>query len=269
MKGFSYRTLVAILLSSVLLSSCSYKQFYAAVTSRGTIPDDTSYYISHDMGEDVDYLEFKEYAQLLKNNLNDIGYHSQNETSAKLNIHLNYYIGNKEVVSSSSSTSNYSVNSTTWKGTSNKNTTSNATASAIGFSNYATASGSGTSNTKTTANVNKNSYTYGGSSTSTTTEAGSPCYLILEAVNTTNNLPEWKVEIEGFIDSPSSFPKVMPWMMLVAKWYIGKTYSGKVEVQTTNFLHYNLPDVFDSDTWSLQYHYFGSSDIFIKEDPLK
>lgn len=269
MKSFSSRSILSVIFITILASSCSYKQFFAAVTSRGSVPDEKTYYISHDMGADVDYLEFKDYCNLLNINLNELGYTKTDKSNAYLDVHLNYYLGSKEVVSTTASHSNYNVTSTTWNAKSNSTTNANASGSAIGFSDFVVGSASGTSNTNTNTQVKKNAYSYGGGSTTTTTESGCPCYLVLEAFNTVNNLPEWKVEVEGFIQSPSDLPQVMPWMMLVAKWHVGKSYSGKVEVETKAFLDKNLPDVFDSDTWSLQYKYFGYTDVIYREEPTK
>ena len=57
--------------------------------------------------------------------------------------------------------------------------------------------------------------------------------------------------------------------MLVAKWHVGKNYSGKVEVKTKRFVNNYLPNIFSDNTWLLQYQYFGSPDILYKEDPTK
>ena len=250
-------------------TSCSYKQFFASVTSRGGVPYEKTYYISHDMGDEVDYLEFKDYSQLLQVELASLGYRERDTTSAYLDIHLNYGLGTKEVVSTSSTQSTYNMTNSTWNVKSNKSTTARVSGWAAGTSTGAVGAAYGKSNTKTNTKISNNTFSYGGGSTTTTNEDGFPCYMVIEAFNTINKLPEWKVEVEGFIPSPAYLPKVMPWMMLVAKWHIGKRYSGIVEVETDKFLYQLLPDVFNSTTWSLQYHYFGASDVVYKEDPIK
>lgn len=250
-------------------ASCSYKQFFASVTSRGGVPYEKTYYISHDMGDEVDYLEFKDYSQLLQVELASLGYRERDTTSAYLDIHLNYGLGTKEVVSTTSTQRTYNITNSTWNVKSNKSTTARVSGWAAGTSTGAVGAAYGKSNTKTNTKISNNTFSYGGGSTTTTNEDGFPCYMVIEAFNTINKLPEWKVEVEGFIPSPAYLPKVMPWMMLVAKWHIGKRYSGIVEVETDKFLYQLLPDVFNSTTWSLQYHYFGGSDVVYKEDPIK
>ena len=217
--------------------------FFAGVVSRGGAPTETTYFISHNMGEDVDYLEFKEFSNLLSMNLKELGYTEQDSVKAHLDIHLNYYLGSKETVSTSATHSNSSVTLVNWNDNANKKSNTN---------------------TKTPVKA----YNYGAGSTTTTIKSGYPCYLVLEAFNTVNDLPEWKVEIEGIIKTPTDLPRIMPWMMLVAKWHVGKNYSGKVEVKTKRFVNNYLPNIF-SDTWLLQYNYFGSPDILYKEDPTK
>ncbi len=123
MRSFLYSLLFFTILISLLVSSCS-SYFYAAVTSRGSAPEEASYYITHNMGDKIDYLEFKEFSSLLRNNLNELGYVSRNEDIAYLSIHLNYYIGNKETLSTTSKNNDYIVNTSTFNTKTDKKTTS-------------------------------------------------------------------------------------------------------------------------------------------------
>ena len=224
-------------------SAGTWDTFRAAITSRGSFPIAKSYYLQpHESMGSVDYLEFQEYSNSLKARLKELGYVETDKNNANLCITILYYVGQKEAVSVKSSSSSYSIsNISIGVKTSSKPQTSTPT------------------------------FSHGGGSTSTRVENGTPCYLRIEAIDIKSSYPQWTIDMEVIIDNLSRFPNIFPWMCLVSKWYIGKYFSGKVCIENTKkkcFKIYNLPQHFDSNYWSLQYHYFGNADVYIKKDPM-
>ena len=246
--------------------------FQAAITSRGSFPIAKSYHIQpHESMGSVDYLEFQEYSNSLKIRLKELGYVETNKEEAALHIKLGYYIGEKETVATTSSSRSYSISNSSININSAKSTKSTANASVVGFSGIAFGSGSKSSTSNSNTQINGLNFSHGGGSTTTLSENGTPCYLRIEAIDVKSNNPQWTLDMEVIIDNLSRFPNIFPWMCLVSKWYIGKSFSGKVSIENTKkkcFKIYNLPQYFDSNYWSLQYHYFGYSDVYIKKDPM-
>lgn len=234
--------LVTILQTTTAMAS-SNDCFRAAITSRGSSPIAKNYYIQpHESMGTIDYLEFQEYSNSLKARLKELGYIETDKNNANLCIIIGYYIGQKETVSTRSSSSSYSISNIS-----------------IGIK------------TSSKPQTNTPSFSHGGGGSTTRVENGTPCFLRLEALDIKSNTPQWTIDMEVIIDNLSRFPNIFPWMCLVSKWYIGKSFSGKVCIENTKkkcFKIYNLPQHFDSNYWSLQYHYFGGSDVYIKKDPM-
>ena len=247
-------------------------QFWVALTSRGVHPTIKSYYLMpNETMEGVNYLEFQEYSNSLRARLNEIGYVETSKEDAVLHIKLGYYMGAKETIATESSSSSYNISHGSTNINSTKSTKSTSSASVIGFSDMAFGSGSKSSTSNSKTQINSTNFSYGGGSTTTQSENGIPCYLRIEAIDVKSNNPQWTINMEVIIDNLSRFPNIFPWMCLISKWYIGKSFSGKVCINNTKkacFQIYNLPQHFDSDYWSLQYHYFGDSDVSIKKDPM-
>lgn len=236
---------LAIVLCTTTAKAGMWDNFWAAVTSRGFNPYIRTFYlIPHETLEGVDYLEFQEYSNSLKARLKELGYVETNKEDAALHIKLGYYFGQKETVSTTSSSKTYSVSNISLNINSAKTTSSK---------------------------ISGPTFSHGGGSTTTQTENGTPCYLRIEAIDVKSNNPQWTIDMEVIIDNLSRFPNIFPWMCLISKWYIGNSFSGKVCIANTKkkcYRIYNLPQHFDSDYWSLQYHYFGNSDVYIKKDPM-
>ena len=272
-KPFRFAVLIFAVFSCTTISNAgTWDAFRAALTSRGTHPTTRTFYLQpHDNMESVDYLEFQEYSNSLKIRLKELGYVETNKEEAALHIKLGYYIGEKETVATTSSSRSYSISNSSININSAKSTKSTANASVVGFSGIAFGSGSKSSTSNSKTQINGLNFSHGGGSTTTLSENGTPCYLRIEAIDVKSNNPQWTLDMEVIIDNLSRFPNIFPWMCLVSKWYIGKSFSGKVSIENTKkkcFKIYNLPQYFDSDYWSLTYHYFGFSDVYIKKDPM-
>lgn len=247
-------------------------EFWVALTSRGAHPTIKSYYMMpNETMEGVNYLEFQEYSNSLKSRLSEIGYEETSKEDAVLHIKLGYYIGAKETVATQSSSSSYNISSISTNINSTKSTKSTSSANVIGFSGMAFGSGSKSSTSNSNTQIKSTNSSYGGNSTTTHIENGIPCYLRIEAINVKSGNPQWTLDMEAIVDNFSRFSNVFPWMCLISKWYIGNSFSGRVCIKNTKkkcYSIYNLPQHFDSDYWCLQYHYFGGSDVYIKEDPM-
>lgn len=247
-------------------------EFWVALTARGTHPTIKSYYLMpNETMEGVNYLEFQEYSNSLKSRLSEIGYEETSKEDAVLHIKLGYYIGAKETVSTQSSSSSYNISSISTNINSTKSTKSTSSANVTGFSGMAFGSGSKSSTSNSNTQIKSTNFSYGGNSTTTHIENGIPCYLSIEAINVKSGNPQWTLDMEVIVDNFSRFSNVFPWMCLISKWFIGYSFSGRVCIDNTKkkcYRIYNLPQHFDSGYWSLQYHYFRGSDIYIKKDPM-
>ena len=261
---------LAILLYTTNANAGMYDDFYASVISRGTEPAVKTFYLQpHESMEEVDYLEFQEYAKSLKLRLKELGYIETDKENAFLLIKLGYYIGQKEAISTTSRSSSSSISLGNTNINSSKSTTSKASGSIVGFSDMAIASSSGNSSSNSKTQINNQVFSFDAGSTTTTINNGIPCFLRLEAVEIKSNIPQWALDMEVIVDKISRFPNIFPWMCLISKWYLGNSFSGKVKIANTKrkcFKQYNLPQNFDSNYWSLQYKYFGLSDVYITKD---
>ena len=272
-KIFRFTALIfAVFFCTPISKAGLWDTFYAAVTSRGTHPTIKSYYLQpHETMGTVDYLEFQEYSNSLKTRLKELGYVETNKEDAVLVIKLGYYIGQKETVATKSSSSSYNISKSSININSTKSTNSTASTNVIGFADMAFGSSSKNSTSNSKTQINGTNFSQGGGSTTTLSENGIPCYLRIEAIDVKSNNPQWTLDMEVIIDNLSRFPRIFPWMCLVSKWRIGNFFSGRVEIGNTKkkcFKSYNLPQCFDSNYWSLQYHYFGGCDVYIDKDPM-
>lgn len=268
MKTIYYLVIVAFLL---MVSSCgTYKSFYLAMESRGVQPQNKTYCVLPSDSLNIDYLEFYEYADALKAQLSKLGY-AEDHNNPELKIYLQYNVGERFTIGSSSSTNTYRNTKSNLSG--NTNTTSSETSSGNAivnsFANLATAFGSGNkaSTSNSTSNYKSNAYSYGGSSTTTSELYGFPLDVSVEAVSTDTNKPVWKVSTQYFLSHPNDISKAMPWIFLCTKWFVGHRWTGTINVNTKKFKEEGLYYPFDSNDWSLQYHYFNFADWYLKSEP--
>ena len=251
-------------------ASCALnKNFYVGLDSKGTKPQSSTYCVFPGDTSNVDYLEFDEYAEALKTQLAKLGYVETCE-DPELKIYLYYSVGEKILVGTNSSTTNSSTVVSNLKGGTNKTSSGrgSATTTVNPFMITTNANGSKTSNSK--SNYSAKTYSYGGSSTYTTQEVGVPLYVTLEAVNVDSNKPVWNVSMEYLLSNSFQVSRIMPWLFVCARWFIGHRWSGIINVYT-NKLKKESPDYpnypFGGDDWSLQYHYFKGANWYIKSEP--
>lgn len=259
-----------IVLSLFMVSSCSYKNFYLAMESRGIQPQNKTYCVLPSDSLNIDYLEFNEYADALKAQLSKLGY-AEDQNNPELKIYLQYNIGDRFTIGSSSSTNTYQNTTSNLSG--NTNTTSSETSSVNAtvnsFANLVTILGGGdkTKTSNSTSNYKSNTYSYGGSSTTVSEEYGFPLDVYVEAVSTDTNKPVWKVSTQYFLSHPNDVSNVMPWIFLCTKWFIGHRWTGTINVNTKKFKEEGLYYPFGSHDWSLQYNYFKGANWYLKSEP--
>ena len=259
------------LLTISLLSSCASlnKQLYVECTSRGTVSSNKNYYIAPP-SPDMDYLEFQDYSNALKTRLAEIGFTEVEEEKADLCIAIDYFMEAKEITTSHSNNSTYSIVNSDVNINTSKASTANSSATSAKTGNTITSSAVGKSSSNTQTQIGSTQYMQGGGHSTTKYNTALPFHFIIECTSVSNGKPLFKVDMKCVLQNPSMAPNIVPWLCLVAKWYIGKSYSGIMKIQTDNFSQsYNLPECFNSDYWSIQYEYFGGTSTWIKEEPIK
>ena len=245
------------LLITLTITSCGYYQkLFVDCVSRGTAPANTKYYIA-EPSEDYEYLEFQEFSNALRPRLAEIGFEEVDKESADVCINIEYFIGAKEVISSTSNNTNYT---STYSDT-NVSSKSSSLGSASGRSTQTgnTTTSNATANVQTTGTATSytSQFATGGGSSTTTNKTGYPFHFIVKGVSVHNNKPLFNIEMESVLNVPSMASKIAPWLCLIAKWRISKPYTGMIYIQTTDYADYNLPQCFNMDYYMLQYNYFS------------
>lgn len=249
-----------------ICSSCS-TWYEMSIISRGATPSNTTYCVLPVNSLNIDYLEFNEYAETLKNQLSQLGY-TEEQHNPELKIYLQYTVGEKFVIGSISSTNNYQNTKSNLSGNTSKTSSESNSAMAVvnSSANLATISGSGdkTKTSNSTSNYKSNTYSYGGSSTTTSERYGFPLDVSIEAVSSDTNKPVWKVSVEYFLAHTKDVPNAMPWIFFCARHYIGHRYSGLICIYPNKFKDENLG--WCPDNSSLQHDYFGLFGADIKSE---
>ena len=183
-------------------------------------------------------LEFKEYAEILKTHLNSTGYEEANNKTAALRIELGYGMGDAYLESSRTSsetvinTYNNDVKSKSTPGASVKT-------SAPNFGNYNVTYTATINNGQIATNIAQNNTMYGntmfGNTTQSTTHTYKiPLYVIIRAFETSTNEPVWEIVVEDELDRETQMQTVMPWLLLSAKDYFGRSSNGEQTPRINN-----------------------------------
>ena len=231
--------LLCISASVLLLSGCA-NSYYCTLNSRGVSPAVKTYYVAPQDSTLKYSLEFKEYAEILKEHLNSSGYEEAHSKTAALRIELGY--GMKEAYLESSSTSSGIVTNT--YNNINSKSTSNVSAnpSALKYGNYSvsynvpigTNQGTTTVTRQESTNIGPGITTYGSASESTTHTYKIPLFVVIRAFERLTNEPVWEVVVEDDLDRETQMQTVMPWLFLAAKDYFGRSSNGEQTPQIRN-----------------------------------
>lgn len=219
-------TMVAM--SCIGLTSCG-DWYYCTVSGFGSTPLEKTYYIEPIDQNLINDLEFREYAGILRNRLNETGYKESSLETAALCIRLGYYIGEKELVGTHTSSGGFST--TNGKIVANTKTNANGWATNNIYGNRVSTNAKANGTSSTAINTQQSTNTYNYSNTSAVYSQDIGCYI--EAISTSDMKPIWTVEVLDHINnnySNGTFRKVMPWMLASAQTYFGKSGEGVVKI---------------------------------------
>ena len=199
--------LLCISASVLLLSGCA-NSYYCTLNSRGVSPAEKTYYVAPQDSSMRYSLEFEEYATILKEHLNSSGYEEANYKTAALRIELGY--GMREAYLESTSTTSGIVTNT----------------STQNFGNYSV--------TYTIPIGNSKEPAAGTSQGSTNIGQSRTLYVVIRAFDTLTNEPVWEVVVTDELDRETQMQTVMPWLLLSAKDYFGRSSNGEQTPQIRN-----------------------------------
>lgn len=231
----------------VILQSCSLTNtYYSDIIAVGEEPTAKTFVISTVSESEYDFLTYKEYSNVLKRRLEELGYTYVQDGFAELNISLNFSQG-EEFLVSKVTTVEQSADSQEKKVT----------------SKLSSASTDSTIKTSSEAKIVTNQ--------SVRYITGVPVSLVIEAVNSLTNLPVWRVQVESMVERGYQVSEIVPWLINASQWYIGKSWSGRVLVGVGKDLEehfgqeYNLQNI-----RQIQSEYYkGGYDVFLTTSPLQ
>ena len=205
--------LLFISASVLLLTGCA-NSYYCTLNSRGITPSEKTYYVAPQDSTLKHSLEFKEYAEILKEHLNSSGYEEANNKTAALRVELGYGMGEPYLESTGTSpgtvTNTYGVNT-----------------SALNYGNYSVTFTVPVGSDQGSTNIRQSIVTSGSTSESAMHTYIIPLYVVIRAFETLTNEPVWEVVVEDELDREAQMQTVMPWLLLAAKDYFGRSSNGE------------------------------------------
>lgn len=221
--------LTLLLLPILLLSSCG-SWYQATLNSRGVSPEYKSFYITSSDSSLVKTLEFKEYATVLKNRLNEIGYTESLPNDAALAIVLDYQLGDTYLAGTT--VGSYSYN------TANINTAIKSTTTAIAKANTKVGNNKITTTasrkSSTNGSIKTTGYSAGYTTTSATNTYKIPLLVVISAVDNNSKETYWEVIVKDDLYRETQMQSVMPWLILSAQPYFGRGSQGEVTTKIDN-----------------------------------
>lgn len=212
-----------------LLSGCG-TWYQATLNSRGVSPEYKSYYITSSDSSIVKTLEFKEYATLLKNRLNEIGYTECQPNDAAIAIVLDYKLGDAYLAGTTYGS--YSYNSANVNTATKSTTIAAAKANTIGVNNKITTTASGKASTNGT--IKTTGYSTGYTTSSATNTYKIPLLVMISAVDNNSKERYWEVVVKDDLSRETQMQSVMPWLILSAQPYFGRESQGEVTTKIDN-----------------------------------
>lgn len=213
----------------VIFTSCG-SWYYCTLNSRGSSPLEKSYFVTSPDSTLNATLEFKEYANILKEHLNDLGYIEATSQNAVLRIELDYGMGEAYLANSATSANTYSY---TYTQTNIKsNTTANANVKTNAIQRTINTSGNGSS--KINTKINQNSNTFGSTTYGTSYTYEIPLLVSIRAFENKSGNPIWEIIVRDTLDRETQLQSVMPWLLLSTKEYIGRSSNGEQTIRIDN-----------------------------------
>ncbi|MBD5233593.1 MAG: hypothetical protein HDS65_05365 [Bacteroidales bacterium] len=214
-----------------LLCSCASLSWYETnLNSRGSMPDNKRYFISTSDSLLLNTLEFKEYAQLLKDRLNEDGYIEADPHQADLVIYLDYSLGERILSSTSTGSSTFSTAKFNTNVKSSSSANGSVRANASGNSVRAYGSGSSQKNTTLQSDAYSSAYT----TTTSTNTYKIPLWVSICAVEKNTLEPVWEVQVFDTLYREAQLQSVMPWVILSVQPYFGKSSHGEKVSKVNN-----------------------------------
>ena len=208
-----------------MLTSCG-QWYYCTVSGFGSKPLEMTYYIEPIDSNLNDNLEFHEYANMLKERLNETGYKDTNPEVAALCIRFGQFIGDKEFAGTNTLSGGFSLANGNITSNTKANVSGNATTNVYDNRATTTVRANGSSSTKINTQQRTNTFNYSRTTAEYVSDIG--CYI--EAIETRNWKPIWSVEVKDYLRDNQSFRKVMPWMIASAQTYFGQNGEGVVKI---------------------------------------
>ncbi len=233
MKLIHFLSALCLLFCTYCLTSCgSWYQF--TLNSRGSSPVDKTYYVMSPDSIVNSTLEFKEYANILKGYLTEVGYAESSPQKAHLVIELDYGMGEAYLANSTTTASTYSSTYTNTKIKSKANAGATVNANAFVKNNQLNIKTNAYGNANTNTKIEQTSNTYGSTTYGTTNTYKIPLLVTVRAFDNQSGEPIWEIKAKDELYRETQMQSVMPWLLLGVKDYIGKSSNGEQTVKIDN-----------------------------------
>ena len=233
MKIKSYLKVTLLCCFCFGLTSCG-SWYYCTLNSRGNSPLEKTYYVFSRDSTVNRSLEFKEYAEILKQHLNDAGYTESIPQNAAICVELDYGMGETYLAASTTTARTYSSTQTQIDLKSKTNANASVKSNAYANKNQLNANTKGHGSSKTNTQIGQRSNTFGSTTYGTTNTYKIPLFVSIKAFDNKSGEPIWEITVKDDLDRETQMQSVMPWLLLCTKEYIGKSSNGEQTVKIDN-----------------------------------
>lgn len=217
----------------VIFTSCG-SWYYCTLNSRGSSPLEKSYFVISPDSTSNATLEFKEYANILKEHLNDLGYTEATSQNAALRIELDYGMGEAYLANSTTTANTYSYTYAKTNIKSNTNAKANVKTNAYTKNNQFNINTSGNGSSKTNTKIGQTSNTFGSTTYGTSNTYKIPLLVSIKAFENKSGNPIWEITVKDDLYRETQMQSVMPWLLLSTKEYIGRSSNGEQTIKIDN-----------------------------------
>ena len=224
---------ICIGLSCIILNSCG-SYYYCTLNSRGSSPSEKTYFLTSPDSTLNATLEFQEYAGILKGYLTELGYSETSSQDALLRIELKYSIGEALLDNSTTTESSYSYTYGNTNIKSNTKADANIKANVNANNNKLSVNTKGYGESKTNTKIGQANNALSFTTYETPNTYKIPLLVSIKSFNNKSNNPIWEVVIKDDLKRETQMQSVMPWLLLGAKEYIGKSSNGEQTVKIDN-----------------------------------
>ena len=211
------------------LTSCV-GSYYCTLNSRGISPSEKTFYIVSPDTNKISILEFQEYAEILKERLNEVGYVERSQQDAALLIELDYNMGGTYLAYTTTTAKTYNLTYTNTNIKSGTNANASTKTNIYSDNNQLNIKTSGSGTSKTDTKVGQLSNTSGLTTYSTSNTYKIPLLVSITAFDNKSGNPVWEIYVQDVLDRETQIQSVMPWLLLSTKDYIGKSSNGEQKI---------------------------------------